>query len=68
MLVLTRHRNESITVETSAGERFVVSVEDIRGDKVRLGVQCPVEWGVHRTEVQEAIDRDNAANKQATGS
>lgn len=55
MLVLSRKKNESIVI----GENVVVTVIDIRGDKVRLGIEAPKEVAVHRKEVMEAILREN---------
>ena len=55
MLVLSRNRDESIII----GDNVVVTVVDIRGDKVRLGIEAPVEIPVHRREVYEAIRREN---------
>ncbi len=57
MLVLSRQRDESIVI----GNNIVVVVVDIRGDKVRLGVEAPKEVPVHRREVFEAIRRNKAA-------
>jgi carbon storage regulator len=51
MLVLSRQRNEAIVI----GGNIFVSVVDIRGDKVRLGVEAPIEVPVHRSEVAAAI-------------
>lgn len=56
MLVLSRHRDESIII----GDDIVITVVDIRGDKVRLGIDAPKEVPVHRQEVYEAIKRENA--------
>lgn len=56
MLVLSRHRDESIII----GDDIVITVVDIRGDKVRLGIDAPKEVPVHRREVYEAIKRENA--------
>lgn len=55
MLVLSRHRNESIVINN--GE-IVITVVEIRGDKVRLGVEAPKDVPVHRSEVQDAINRE----------
>ena len=55
MLVLSRHRDESIII----GDDIVITVVDIRGDKVRLGINAPVAIPVHRQEVYEAIQREN---------
>ncbi len=56
MLVLSRHRDESIMI----GDNIVITVVDIRGDKVRLGIQAPTNVPVHREEVYEAIKREAA--------
>ena len=61
MLVLSRHRDESIMI----GDDVVVTIVDIRGDKVRLGIQAPTEIPVHRQEVYEAIQREKGSNDQA---
>ena len=55
MLVLSRHRDESIMI----GDEVVITVVDIRGDKVRLGIDAPQDIPVHRQEVYEAIKREN---------
>jgi carbon storage regulator len=55
MLVLSRQRDESIII----GDNIVVTIVDIRGDKVRLGIDAPSEIPVHRREVFEAIQREN---------
>ncbi len=55
MLVLSRKKNESIVI----GENVVVTVIEIRGDKVRLGIDAPKDVAVHRKEVMEAILREN---------
>lgn len=55
MLVLSRQRDESIVI----GENIVITIVDIRGDKVRLGIEAPNEVPVHRQEVFEAIQREN---------
>jgi len=51
MLVLSRYRDESIYI----GDNIVITVVDIRGDRVRIGVQAPADVTVHRQEVYEAI-------------
>lgn len=55
MLVLSRQRDESIMI----GDNIVITIVDIRGDKVRLGIDAPTEIPVHRQEVYEAIQREN---------
>lgn len=55
MLVLSRQKDESIII----GDNIVITIVDIRGDKVRLGINAPTEVPVHRQEVYEAIRREN---------
>jgi carbon storage regulator len=57
MLVLSRKKNESIVIN----DDITIVVVEIRGDKVRLGVEAPKEIPVHRREVQDAIDLEKAA-------
>lgn len=57
MLVLSRQRDESIII----GDNIKITVVDIRGDKVRLGIQAPREIPVHRLEIAEAIHRESMA-------
>ena len=56
MLVLSRQRDETIMI----GDEVEITVVDIRGDKVRLGINAPRHVQVHRKEVYEAIQRENA--------
>ncbi len=56
MLVLSRQRDETIMI----GDDIEITVVDIRGDKVRLGINAPRSVQVHRKEVYEAIQRENA--------
>ncbi len=51
MLVLSRKKNESIVIR----DDIVVMVVEVRGDKVRLGIEAPKEVSVHRREVYEKI-------------
>jgi len=55
MLVLSRYRDESIYI----GDDIVITVVDIRGDRVRIGVQAPADVSVHRQEVYEAIKNES---------
>lgn len=55
MLVLSRQRDESVII----GDDVVITIVDVRGDKVRLGIDAPTEIPVHRREVYEAIQREN---------
>ena len=60
MLVLSRQKDESIII----GDDVEVVIVDVRGDKVRLGINAPREIPVHRKEIYEAIQREK---KQKTG-
>jgi carbon storage regulator len=51
MLVLSRKKNESIVINND----IIITVVEIRGDKVRLGIVAPKEVPVHRQEVYDAI-------------
>ena len=63
MLVLSRKKNESIVINND----ITIVVVEIRGDKVRLGVEAPKEIPVHRREVYDAIKRNAAVqNGQPT--
>ncbi len=66
MLVLSRKKNESIVINND----ITIVVVEIRGDKVRLGVEAPREVPVHRREVYDAIQRtqneQDAGNDSAT--
>ncbi len=56
MLVLSRQRDETIMI----GDDVEITVVDIRGDKVRLGISAPRAVQVHRKEVYDSIKRENA--------
>ena len=61
MLVLSRKKNESIVINND----ITIVVVDIRGDKVRLGVEAPKEVPVHRREVFDLIKQNEAAARDA---
>ncbi len=56
MLVLSRKKNESIIIR----DNIVVTIVEVRGDKVRLGIEAPLDVPVHRREVYEAIKRSES--------
>lgn len=60
MLVLSRQRDETIMI----GDDIEITIVDIRGDKVRLGISAPHSIPVHRKEVYEAIKREKKAESQ----
>lgn len=53
MLVLSRKLNESIIID----DQIKITIVEIRGDKIRLGIEAPKNVSVHRREVYEAIQR-----------
>jgi len=55
MLVISRQRDETIMI----GDNIEITIVDVRGDKVRLGITAPTTVPVHRKEVYEAIQREN---------
>jgi carbon storage regulator len=61
MLVLSRKKNESIVIN----DDITVTVVEIRGDKVRLGIVAPKEIPVHRQEVHDAIHGNSTTNGKA---
>jgi carbon storage regulator len=63
MLVLSRRANQSIMI----GNEIVVTVLEVRGDHVRLGIQAPRTVTVHREEVYAEIQRENRSAAAVTG-
>ena len=57
MLVLSRQKDESIII----GDDVEITIVDVRGDKVRLGINASRDISVHRKEIYEAIQREKAA-------
>ena len=62
MLVLSRKRNEQIVINDS----IIITVVEIRGDKVRLGIKAPTEVAVHRREIYDAIRRQHEAGQRSS--
>ncbi len=54
MLVLSRYKDQSIYI----GDDIVVTIVDVRGDRIRLGIEAPSNVPVHRQEIYEAIKRE----------
>ena len=63
MLVLSRKRNESVVIN----DQIVVTVIEVRGDKVRLGIQAPRDVPIHRSEVMAAIQRAQEVGSAESG-
>lgn len=61
MLVLSRKKNESIVINND----ITIVVVEIRGDKVRLGIEAPKEVPVHRREVYDAIKRNEQGSSES---
>jgi len=64
MLVLIRQKDESIMI----GDDVEITIIDVRGDKVRLGITAPKSVPVHRREVYDAIQREKAEQKRKESS
>jgi carbon storage regulator len=60
MLILSRHKYEVIVI----GDNIKVTVVEVRGDKVRLGIDAPRDVTVHRHEVYLAIQRERQAQSE----
>ena len=62
MLVLSRRRDESIMI----GKDIAVTIVDVRGDKVRVGIDAPPSISVHREEVFHAIQNEQSKEETST--
>ena len=60
MLVLSRQRDQSIMI----GDEIEITIVDVRGDKVRIGINAPKHISVHRKEVYEAIRRESESGQK----
>ena len=60
MLVLSKQKDETIMI----GDDIEITIVDVRGDKVRLGITAPREISVHRREVYDAIQREKEQGKR----
>ena len=63
MLVLSRRKDETIMI----GDEVEITIVDVKGDTVRVGIQAPKSVSVHRKEIYLAIQAENiaAAREQA---
>lgn len=64
MLMLSRKTNEEIII----GDNIRVVVVEVRGDKVRIGIEAPKDVSVHRKEIYEAIQLQKAGNRERSRS
>ena len=62
MLVLSRKKNESIVIDGN----ITITVVEVRGDKVRLGIEAPREVPIHRSEIYAAIQNERARDCKET--
>ncbi len=62
MLILTRRVGEKVVV----GDDIVISIVDVRGDSVRIGIEAPKSVSVHRQEVWVALQAANSAAAAST--
>lgn len=60
MLVLTRNRGEKIMVD----DNIIITIIEVRGDKVRIGIEAPRDVSVHREEVYYAIQQGKRRESQ----
>ncbi len=63
MLVLTRKKGEKIVI----GDNIVLTVVDIKGDQIQLGIEAPRDIPVHREEVYKEIQEENVRALEAKG-
>ncbi|MCH9654628.1 MAG: carbon storage regulator CsrA [Planctomycetes bacterium] len=60
MLVLSRKKNEKIVID----ENIIITIVEVRGDKVRLGIEAPREVPIHRSEVYDAIQNEQNSTSE----
>jgi carbon storage regulator len=59
MLVLSRQRDQTIVI----GDNIRITIVDVRGDKVRIGIDAPRDVSVHREEIYDAIQQELTEKK-----
>ena len=64
MLVLSRQTDQTIVI----GDNIRITIVDVRGDKVRVGIDAPREVAVHREEIYDAIQRELTKKKAEAAS
>ena len=60
MLVLSRKKNEKIVID----ENIIITIVEVRGDKVRLGIEAPRDVPIHRSEVYDAIQNEQNSTSE----
>ena len=65
MLVLSRKKDETIVIN-SGNNDIHVTIVDIRGDKIRVGINAPPEVSIHREEIAEIIENKKLAAQNTT--
>ena len=60
MLVLSRYKDQSIYI----GDDIIITIVDVRGDRIRIGIDAPADIPVHRQEIYEAIHRGRKVEKK----
>ena len=65
MLILSRRPNETIIIVCPNGDRITVMNTEVRGDKARLGFDAPRDYVIHRSEVLDAIEAQQAGTQPA---
>jgi len=63
MLVLSRKKNESVIID----DNIQVTIVEVRGDKVRLGIEAPKDIPVHREEIADKIEAQEASSVTNAG-
>lgn len=63
MLILTRREGEAIVM----GNDVVITVSEVRGNQVRLGIEAPRSLQIHRAEVYEQVVNENRAAMESFG-
>lgn len=63
MLVLSRKKNEKIVI----GNNITIMVIEVRGDRVRLGIEAPQDVPIHRSEVADAIRNEAERLRNESG-
>lgn len=60
MLILTRRCGEEVIITTATGEKISIVLMGLKGNQGRIGINAPKSMTVHRREIQDRIDRENA--------